>query len=200
MRASVLVATAVTVLALKAALAPPTARDALFYHFALPKAYIEAAGSVVVTHNMATDYPQSRSAYLARRLDYYPYYEVLNERLSPTDRVWPIHMRRDSYHIDRPYFSDFVFEDYTLAQYVRDARQAADVLARARAAGITHLLVRHDVLLDYATSPIVDDRQPREKNLAKLDLLAWFFGEGTRLLRGDRKFWLIELPRENRPS
>jgi len=143
---------------------------------------------------------ESRSAYLARRLDYYPYYEVINERLSPTDRVWLIDMRRDSYHIDRPYFSDFVFEDYTLAQYVRDARQAADVLARARAAGITHLLVRHDVLLDYATSPIVDDRQPREKNLAKLDLLARFFGGGTRLLRGDRKFWLIELPRENRAS
>ena len=141
---------------------------------------------------------ESRSAYLTRRLDYYPYYEVINERLSPTDRMWLIDMRRDSHHIDRPYFSDFVFEDYTLAQYVRDARQAADVLARAKAAGITHLLVRHDVLLDYATSPIVDDRQPPEKNLAKQDLLARFFGEGTRLLRADRKFWLIELPRENR--
>jgi hypothetical protein len=138
---------------------------------------------------------ESRSAYLARRLDYYPYYQVINERLSPTDRVWLINMRRDSYHIDRPYFSDFVFEDYTLAQYVRDARQAADVLARARAAGITHVLVRHDVLLDYATSPIVNDRRPREENLAKLDLLARFFGDGTRLLKGDRKFWLIELPR-----
>ena len=139
---------------------------------------------------------ESRSAYLARRLDYYPYYEVINERLSATDRVWLIDMRRDSYHIDRPYFSDFVFEDYTLARYVRDARQPADVLARARAAGITHLLVRHDVLLDYARSPIVDDRRPRDENLARLNLLARFFVEGTRLLKGDQKFWLIELPRE----
>jgi hypothetical protein len=55
---AVAAATVVMVLALMAALAPPTARDALFYHFALPKAYIEAGGSVVVTYNMATYYPQ----------------------------------------------------------------------------------------------------------------------------------------------
>ena len=161
-----------------------------------------AAGLPVVLAWFATLDPvrvvlggEHRSVYLSRRLDYYPYYELINERLAPTDRVWLINMRRDTYHIDIPYFSDFVFEDYTLAQQVRDAHSAADIRARTRAAGITHLLVRHDVLLDYAKSPIVDDRQPREHNLAKLEILARFFGEGTRLIRGDRKFWLIELPR-----
>ncbi len=134
-------------------------------------------------------------AYLSRRLDYYPYYELINKSLAPTARVWLINMRRDTYHLDRPYFSDFVFEDYTLTQHVRDARSAAELRARARAAGITHLLVRHDVLFDYARSPIVDDRETREHNLAKLQLLADFFQDGTRLIRGDRKFWLIELPR-----
>ncbi len=142
---------------------------------------------------------ESRSAYLARRLDYYPYYELINDRLTPTDRVWLVNMRRDSYHIDRPYFSDFVFEDYTLAQYVREAHSADDVLARARAAGITHVLVRHDVLLDYEKSPIVDDERPREENVARLEILRRFLGEGTRL-RGDRKFWLIELPRKVQAS
>ena len=107
-------------------------------------------------------------------------------------------MRRDTYHLDRPYFSDFVFEDYTLTQSVRGASNAAELRARARADGITHLLVRHDLLFDYARSPIVDDRRPREHNLAKLQLLADFFQDGTRLLRGDRKFWLIELPRDRR--
>ena len=137
---------------------------------------------------------ESPGAYLTRRLDYYPYYEVINASLPDTARVWLIDMRRDTYHIDRPYFSDFVFEDYTLARWVRDAKTAAEVQARARAAGFTHLLVRHDVLFDYARSPIVDDRQPREHNLAKLRLLMDFFRDGTRLIRGDRKFWLIEMP------
>ncbi|HXJ79159.1 MAG TPA: hypothetical protein VMS64_10800 [Candidatus Methylomirabilis sp.] len=136
---------------------------------------------------------ESPAVYLSRRLDYYPYYELINESLPPTARVWLINMRRDSYHLDRPYFSDFVFEDYTLTQYVRDARDAGEVLARARAAGITHLLVRHDVLFDYARSPIVDDAEPREHNLVKLQLLWDFFRKGTRLIRGDRKFWLVDL-------
>jgi hypothetical protein len=140
---------------------------------------------------------ESRSAYLSRRLDYYPYYELINEDLPPSARVWLINMRRDTYHLDRPYFSDFVFEDYTLAQQVRDARSADDLRAWARAAGITHLLVRHDVLLDYARSPIVDDRLPRERNLTRLQILADFLRGGTRLLRADRKFMLVELPRDS---
>ena len=72
---------------------------------------------------------------------------------------------------------------------------AADIRARTSAAGITHLLVRYDVLLDDAHSSIVDDRQPREHNLAKLEIRRRLLREGTRLIRGDRKFWLIELPR-----
>jgi hypothetical protein len=139
---------------------------------------------------------EPRAAYLSRRLDYYPYYTVINESLPSTARVWLINMRRDTYHLDRPYFSDFVFEDYTLTRYVRDARSADELRARAQTAGITHLLVRHDVLFDYARSPIVDDRRPREHNLAKLQLLLAFFRNGARLIRGDEKFWLIELPRD----
>jgi hypothetical protein len=137
---------------------------------------------------------EPRSAYLARRLDYYPYYQLINQRLAPTDRVWLINMRRDTYHLDRPYFSDFVFEDYTLTQHVREAQDVAELRARTRAAGITHLLVRHDVIFDYTRSPIVDDGRSREDNLARLGLAARFFQDGTRLMRGDQKFWLIELP------
>jgi len=138
---------------------------------------------------------ESRGGYLERRLDYYPYYELVNRTLPSTARVWLIDMRRDTYHLDRPYFSDFVFEDYTLTRYVRSAQSADEILAQVREAGITHVLVRHDVLFDYARSPIVDDQQPREQNLARLRILADFFGGGTRLIRGDQKFWLIELPR-----
>jgi hypothetical protein len=69
-----------------------------------------------------------------------------------------------------------------------------EIRDRVRADGITHLLVRHDILLDYRRSPIVDDRRRRDENVARLTLLADFFGRGTRLIKGDQKFWLIELP------
>jgi hypothetical protein len=103
-------------------------------------------------------------------------------------------MRRDTYHLERPYFSDFIFEDYTLTRLVRGAAGLEEIRARVRADGITHLLVRHDLLLDYRRSPLVDDRRPRAENLARLELLAAFFRDGTRLIKGDQKFWLIELP------
>ena len=138
---------------------------------------------------------ESRDEYLRRRLDYYPYYELVNRELPADAKIWLIDMRRDTYHLNRPYFSDFIFEDYTLTRYVRGATRVEDIRVRMRADGITHLLVRHDVLLDYRRSPIVDERRPQEENTAKMALMAAFFSEGTRLLKGDQKFWLIELPR-----
>jgi len=131
--------------------------------------------------------------YLARRLDYYPYYEVVNRELPPTARVWLIHMRRDTYYLDRPAFSDFIFEDWTLREWVRAARDADELAARVRAAGITHILVRPELLLDYTRSSIVDDRRSREENLAKLELLTTFFARARRV-RADETFWLLELP------
>src|SRR6266853_2435179 len=137
---------------------------------------------------------EPRDAFLARRLDYYPYYQVVNRDLPPTATVWLIDMRRDTYHLDRPAFSDFIFEDYTLTRYVRTATSVDEIRARVRADGITHLLVRHDILLDYERSPIVDERRPRQENVAKLEMMTAFFTQDTRVIKGDRKFWLIELP------
>jgi len=137
---------------------------------------------------------ESRPDYLTRRLDYYPYYEVVNRELPPSAVVWLIDMRRDTYHLERRYFSDFVFEDYTLTRYVRAAGSVEEIRARVQRDGITHLLVRHDVLLDYRRSPVVDERRSREENLARLQLMTAFFTQGTRLIKGDQKFWLIELP------
>jgi hypothetical protein len=138
---------------------------------------------------------EARDDYLRRRLDYYRYYEVVNRELPPTAKVWLIDMRRDTYHLDRPYFSDFIFEDYTLTRYVRAAGGPEEILARVQVDGITHLLVRHDILLDYRRSPIVDERRSRDENVAKMELMVAFFTRGTRLIKGDQKFWLIELPR-----
>jgi len=137
---------------------------------------------------------EPRESFLARRLDYYPYYQVVNRDLPPSAKVWLIDMRRDTYHLDRPSFSDFIFEDYTLTRYVRSAASVEEIRARVQADGITHLLVRHDILLDYERSPIVDERRPRSENMAKLELMAAFFTQGTSVIKGDRKFWLIELP------
>lgn len=138
---------------------------------------------------------ESRERFLARRLDYYAYYQVINRTLPPDARIWLISTRRDTYHLERPYFADYLFGDYTLNQWIRETRDATTLQARARALGVTHLLIRHDVLFDSARSVLVDESGPREENLTRLELLRALLTQETRLVMGGTKFWLIELPR-----
>jgi len=157
------------------------------------------AGSLVIVAWFADERPlravlggESRADYLRRRLDHYPYYELIHAATAPTARVWLVNMRRDTYHLDRPHVSDYIFEDYTLRKHLDAARDVGDLRERARALGITHLLVRHDILLDPARSPVVDDRRTPAQSSAKLALLTAFLRSG-RVMRADAKFVLVEL-------
>jgi hypothetical protein len=158
------------------------------------------AGEVVIVAWIAGDDPlltvlgaEPRDAYLGRRLDYYSYYGLINASLPADAKVWLVDMRRDTYHLERPYVGDYLFEDDTLRKWIVAAHAGAEVQRRARAAGITHVLIRHDILFDYARSPLVDDRHPQTDNLARLSRLRSFLVDGTRVLRADVKFALVEL-------
>ena len=136
---------------------------------------------------------EARERFLARRLDHYAYYESINRDLPTTARVWLVNTQRDTYHLERPYFADYLFGAYTLTQWVRETADAGELRARARALGITHVMVRHDTLLNPASSPIVSDVEPPQANRARLERLMTFLSDGTQLMRGGPKFWLIDL-------
>jgi hypothetical protein len=143
---------------------------------------------------LATTGGEPRAAYLERRLDYYSYYRLIHDALPARVKIWLVDVRRDTYHLERPYLGDYLFEDYTLRKWIQQALSGQEVQQRARAAGITHVLIRHDILLDYARSPLVDDRAPRTENLARLERFRSFLADGTRVIRADRQFALVELP------
>ena len=136
---------------------------------------------------------ESREAYLTRRLDHYPYYQLINHDLPTTARVWLINMRNDTVHLERDYFADYVFEDYTITKLVQEAASLSDLRARVKAMGITHIMLRHDLLLDFQRTPIVDERKPEAENQAKLQMLKSFLTEGTKVLKSDTKFMLVQL-------
>jgi hypothetical protein len=136
---------------------------------------------------------ESRDEYLTRNLDYYPYYEWLNTQSTSDAKVWLINMRRDTYNLDRPVISDYLFEDWTLRKMVWEARSVQELKAKAAAMGIKYVLTRHDFLFDYSRSTIVDDQKPRAENEAKLKMTKDFILDPTNTIRSDNRFSLIKV-------
>ena len=118
---------------------------------------------------------ESREAFLVRNLDYYPLYAFLNTDTPADAKVWLINMRRDTYNLDRPAISDYLFEDWTLRQMVSEARSTPELRAKIAATGVRYVLARTDVLFDYDRSALVDDKLPRADNEAKLKMAVRFF-------------------------
>ncbi len=136
---------------------------------------------------------ESRDQYLTRNLDYYPYYQALNTTTAGDAKVWLINMRRDTYNIDRPVFSDYLFEDWTLKKMVWEAKSASELRGKAKEMGVTYVLTRHDFLFDYDRSTLVDDQKPRTENEAKLKIAKDFVLDKANTVVADEKFSLVKL-------
>jgi hypothetical protein len=95
----------------------------------------------------------SRREYLAARLIYYPFYDVLELVVPPDGKVMLIDMRNDTYYLNVPSYSDSFIEDHTIGRIVNESMSPTEIADRLRGMGITHLLLRNDILLGTATSP-----------------------------------------------
>jgi hypothetical protein len=136
---------------------------------------------------------ESRDQYLARNLDYYPYYQIISGETAKDSRVWLINMRRDAYNLDRGYFSDYLFEDWTLRKMIWESRNAQELRAKAAAMNVQYVLARHDFLFDYDRTSIVDDRKPRAENESKMKIAKEFILDPARTIRSDQKFSLVKV-------
>ncbi len=136
---------------------------------------------------------ETRDQYLTRNLDYYPYYQTINNDTPPDAKVWLINMRRDTYNIERPVFSDYLFEDWTLRKMVWESRNTQELRAKTAAMNIQYVLTRHDFLFDYDRSTLVDDKKPRAENEAKLKIAKDFILDPANTIRSDNKFSLIKV-------
>ncbi|MFN2501693.1 MAG: ArnT family glycosyltransferase [Pyrinomonadaceae bacterium] len=136
---------------------------------------------------------ETREEYLTRNLDYYPFYELLNGESNPDAKVWLINMRRDTYHLDRPVFSDYLFEDWTLRKMLWESGSAEELRRKAATLGVQYALVRHDFLFDYDRSTLVDDKRSSAENSTKLQIAKSFVLDPIRTVRSDDKFSLIKV-------
>jgi hypothetical protein len=136
---------------------------------------------------------ETREQYLAHNLDYYPYYQTLNTDTPADAKVWLINMRRDTYNLDRPYFSDYLFEDWTLRKLLWESRNVQELKAKTAVMGVQYVLTRHDFLFDYDRSTLVDDKRPRAENEAKLKIAKEFILDKANTIRADEKFSLVKV-------
>ncbi len=136
---------------------------------------------------------ETRDEYLARNLDYYPFYQEINANAPADAKVWLINMRRDTYTIERPVVSDYLFEDWTLRKMLWESRSVGDLRTMAKSLGASHVLARHDFLFEYDRSTLVDDKRPRAENEAKLKIARDFILDKANTIRADEKFSLIKV-------
>jgi signal transduction histidine kinase len=136
---------------------------------------------------------ESRDAYLARNLDYYPYYQYLNTETPADAKVWLINIRRDTYNLDRPVVADYLFEDWTLRKMVWESRNPTELKAQAAGLGVQYILTRHDFMFDYANSSLIDDKKPRAENEAKLRMARDLVFDPANIVRSDDKFSLVRV-------
>jgi hypothetical protein len=136
---------------------------------------------------------EARDSYLARNIDYYPYYQLINTQTPADAKIWLINMRRDAFNLNRPYFSDFMFEDWTIKNLVWESKDTDELRAKIKQMGISYIMVRHDVLLNPDLSSIVDDKRSAVENQAKLTMLYQLFFDKANVVRSDKKFSLVKV-------
>lgn len=136
---------------------------------------------------------ETRDEYLARNLDHYSYYQLLDSVAEKNDKVWLINMRRDTYTLDRPAVSDYLFEDWTFRKLLWESRNEEDLRAKAKALGVQYALIRHDFLFDYDRTTLVDEKRTRAENEAKIKLAKEFILDPANAIRSDKKFSLVKV-------
>jgi hypothetical protein len=87
-----------------------------------------------------------REAYLERRLPVYSCQHFINRSLPPQAVVWVLLTGNENFYLQRDYQADYVIEDFTFQQWLSQSRNPGDLAVRFRGRGITHLLVRTDLL------------------------------------------------------
>src|SRR3990167_7954780 len=92
---------------------------------------------------------ESREVYLSRMLPEYPAIRYINQQLSSGAKIYFLFIGRRVYYCQRAYFHDGGEYPAVFLQIIRGAQNGEEVLAGLQKKGITHLLVRVDLILRF---------------------------------------------------
>jgi hypothetical protein len=104
---------------------------------------------------------ESRDHYLARVLPGYPAFQYVNRDLPPTAKIYLLFIGRRGYYCERDYFHDGGELPGFLLAAVRAAKHPADIHRQLTKKGLTHLLVREELLVRF----LRDNLSPAELSI-----------------------------------
>jgi 4-amino-4-deoxy-L-arabinose transferase-like glycosyltransferase len=104
---------------------------------------------------------ESRAAYLTRALPEYPTFEFINRELPPSAKIYLLFIGRRGYYCERAYIHDGGELPALLLGAIQSAQDPAQIANWLKRHGISHLMVRTDLLARY----LVDNLSPAKITL-----------------------------------
>ncbi|MFC1896765.1 ArnT family glycosyltransferase [Thermodesulfobacteriota bacterium] len=90
---------------------------------------------------------EDRRAFLGRLISSYPMFDYVNKELPDDSKIFFVYMRNLGYLCDLPYYSDSIFESYTLQKILRQSSTPDEACAELTRRGFTHVLYCEDYVL-----------------------------------------------------
>lgn len=123
--------------------------------------------------------------YLKGKLRYYDIYQYINNNLPEDSRLFLVMTGNQGYYLNRPYFSDAIFEGHTLANILSNSPSPEEIIRTLRTRGFTHLLIQPDFFIKEQASILPP---------ATMDLFSDLLKTRLRLLQVSGSFFLFEIP------
>jgi len=101
---------------------------------------------------------ESREAYLSRMLPEYPAVQYINHSTPSTVRIYFLFVGRRVYYCERDYFHDDGDNPWVLLRIIQSAREGSDIRAKLGEKGLTHLLVREELLGRFLANNLTSEQ------------------------------------------
>ncbi len=127
---------------------------------------------------------ESRDNYLTRVLPEYPVFAYINRELPTTAKIYLLFVGRRAYYCERDYVHDGGELPGFLMSVIQSAKDLSEIGKTLKKQGITHLMVREDLLVRFLNN-----------NLNRSQQIVWngFVAQQLRLRFRDRGYALYQL-------
>jgi hypothetical protein len=111
----------------------------------------------------------------------YPAVQYLNRNLPLTARVYLLFMGRRGYRYERDYFYDAYDNPWILLHMIQGVQSEGDIKIKLRERGLTHLLVREELLRRFLGTNLTSEEQALWSSFANHHLKRLFQARGYSL-------------------